>query len=49
MRNIIPHCWNVGYSYVGLMPNGRKRSFVSSEEYQEAFEEQLKEMKGEKD
>ena len=32
-----------GYSYVGFMPNGSKRRFVSEEEYKEAYLDELKE------
>ena len=29
------------YGYVGIMKNGRKRLFVSPEDYREAYEEEL--------
>ena len=32
--------WYEGYSYVGIMPNGRKQRFVSDSEYREAYAEE---------
>lgn len=30
-----------GYSYVGIMPDGRKQPFATESEYREAYEEEL--------
>lgn len=29
--------WYEGYSYVGIMPDGRKMRFATEEEYKEAY------------
>ena len=39
----MPKGYYTGYSYCGIMPDGRKAYFASDAEYKEAFEEEAKE------
>ena len=41
----MPKGYYTGYSYCGIMPDGRKAYFCSDDEYREAYEEEAKEPK----
>jgi hypothetical protein len=39
----VPKGFYTGYSYCGIMPDGRKAYFATDKEYAEAYEEEAKE------